>query len=423
MNTLTLMVWCMALGAIAAVALARSGDFVGRPSASTLRAIGYHASVFLLVLVLSGVLRHAAHPGATRLHLLQALAGPLCVALANFWIHGWLGARHRDRLMAAALRLSSIALPLLALAILRLPHEQQLPAAALVSLAGVALTCWLTFRAWIFGDRLALTMAAGCLLTLPALAGLYAIAMQAGHWSTLAQATVALGATVANALTGRMLWQRERHVWRTRETGSVPEVDAVTRVHSSAALVQRLVQSRKRRRHTRREGALVAVTVFDAERVATQVGAAGLNEVWMALAARIQRQVGVVNPVGRYWDRCFVALVETIPAAGWLRGFGLRLAASLRQPIEVTGRDGEPVRVQVDVGVGVLHLAPLHPEVEDVLDDAQRLAQAARGMRSRAATADPGSGQAVPLEEARWGRRRRRRRSRGAGSTLALQRA
>jgi hypothetical protein len=162
------------------------------------------------------------------------------------------------------------------------------------------------------------------------------------------------------------------------------------------------------------------VTIFEPERISAQLGAAALNEVWMTLAARIQRQVGVVNPVGRYWDHCFVALVETIPAPGRLRTLGLRLAASLRQPVEVTGRDGEPMRVWVDAGVGVLHLSAAHPEVEDVLDEVQRLAAAARGMRSRAATADSVSGAIVPIEEARLAMQRPRRRH---ASSAALQRA
>ena len=44
----------------------------------------------------------------------------------------------------------------------------------------------------------------------------------------------------------------------------------------------------KRRRRTGREGALLAVTVFEPERIAAAAGSAALNEVWMALAARIQ---------------------------------------------------------------------------------------------------------------------------------------
>ena len=422
MNTLTTMVWSMALGAIAAVVVARASDLLARPTMSQLRAVSYHLSVFLLVLVLSGVLQKTTHPGSDRLEVLQVLAGPLCVGLSNFWIHGWLGAAHRDRFMAAALRLSAFALPVLGAATLALREEYRLPTAAALALAGSGLTCWLTFRAWFIGDRLALLMAAGCLLTLPAIAGLYAIAMHVGRWGLAAQAAVALCAALSNGLTGAVLWKRERHEWRTRETGSVPAVDPVTKLHSSAALVHRLVASQKRRRRTRRDGAVVAVTVFDTDRIATLAGNAALNEVWMAVAARIQRQVGVVNPVGRYWDRCFVALVETIPATPWMRGLGLKLAASLRRPVEVTGRDGEPLRVRLDVGIGIVHLRPRHAEVEDVLDDAQRLALAARAMRSRVAIADPATGEALPLEEAPLGQRPPRMTPAPAGNVVRMQR-
>jgi hypothetical protein len=114
--------------------------------------------------------------------------------------------------------------------------------------------------------------------------------------------------------------------------------------------------------------------------------------------------VGLLNPVGRYWERCFVAFAESIPGPGWLRTVGLRVSFALRQPVEVTGRNGEPVRVRLDYGVGVLHLPVRHGEVEDVLDDVQRLAVAARQMRSRAATQDTASGAAVALEEAPLGR-------------------
>ena len=422
MNTLTTVVWSMALGAIAAVAVTRLADWLARPSATQLRAVGYHLAVFLLVLVESGVLRQAAQPDPKLLHVLQVLAGPVCVGVSNFWIQGWLGAARRDRLMSVVLRASALGLPALGGAALALPHDLQLPAGAAIALGGSALTSWLAFRAWLLGDRLALWMAAGCVLTLPAIGGLYAIAMRLGHLGWQAQAAVALAAAVCNGLTGAVLWQRERHEWRTRETGSVPDVDPVTKVHSSAALVQRLVASQKRRLRTRREGALLAVTVFEPERIATLAGPAALNEVWMTLAARIQRQVGVVNPVGRYWDRCFVAVVESIPSQGALRTLGLRVACSLRQPVEVSGRDGEPLQVRVEVGVGVVQLQPGQGEAEDVLDTAQRLAIAARGMASRAAITDPLTGQPAAVEQARIEPRKRRPFLRPARPVPAMHR-
>ncbi|MDB5956774.1 hypothetical protein [Ramlibacter sp.] len=402
MGTPSLTMWSMVLGAIAAIALARAGDFMARPGSTPLRALAYHLSVFLLVLVESGVLGAIGHVSADRLRVLQLLAGPVCVGLGNFWIHAWLAAAERDRAIAAALRLSAFALPLAALALLAAPPEFQLPAAMLLSLAGCGLTSWATARAWTIGDRLALAMAAGCLLTLPAIAGLYLLAMGPVPMAGIVQVGAALAAALGNALTGRALWRRMLRRWRTREAAGVTRVDPVTHVHSSAVLVQRLVAAQKRRRRTRHEGAILAVRVFEPERIVAQVGLHGLDEVWLALAARLQREVGLVNPVGRYWDRCFVAFAEAIPARSWLRTVGLRVAFALRQPVEVTGRGGEPVRVRIDYGVGVLHLAVQHGEVEDVLDDVQRLAVAAREMRSRAATQDPLSGAAVPLEATTW---------------------
>lgn len=422
MGNLTLTLWSMALGAIAAVALARAGDLLARPGASQLRSLAYHLGVFLLVLVESGVLRQLAQPAPQHLQALQVVAGPLCVGLSTFWIHGWLAAGERDRLMAAALRLSAFALPLGGLALLAAPADLQLPLAALLSLAGSGLTCWVTFRAWTIGDRLALAMALGCLLTLPALAGLYTLALEPGRWDAGMQAAVALAAVGSNALTGHVLWRRAQRAWRTRETGSAPAIDPVTKVHSSAALVRQLVLAQKRRLRTGREGALVAVLVFEPERIAGQVGAAGLNEAWMAVATRLQREIGLVNPVGRYWDRCFVGLVETIPARAWLRTAGLRVAAVLRQPVEVSGPGGDPVRVRLDFGVGVVHLGRRPAEPEDVLDAVQRLADAARTMRSRAAATDPLTGNAVPLEQAPLEERRPRpaRRPVAAGRHATL---
>ena len=402
MGTIVLVTWSLALGAIAAVAFGRALDLAVRPAAAQLRALAFHLSVFLLVLVQSGVLQQVAHPSPERLRVLQVVAGPLCVGLSNFWIHGWLAAAQRDRLMALALRCSAFALPLGGLAALALPPDLQLPVSAALSLLGSALTSWLTFRAWTIGDRLALAMAAGCLLTLPAIAGLYALAMHLAHWPPTQHAALALAVVGSNALTGHFLWRRARRAWRTREAVGLPALDPVTKVHSSTALVQALLAAQKRRRRTGREGALLAVTVFEPERIAAVAGNAALNEVWMALAARIQRQVGLVNPVGRYWDRCFVGVVETIPAQPWLRTLGLRLAATLRRPVHVCGRGGESVQVRVDFGVGVVHLGRRPEEAEDVLDAAQRLAEAARQMRSRVALADPLTGEPVPAEEARF---------------------
>lgn len=408
MSAHELTVWSMALGAIAAMAAARMVNLVLRPSLAQWQGVAYHFTVFMLVLILSGVATTnlpATDPRLT--HSAQVLAGPVCMGLSNFWIRGWLNAAQRDRLMSAVLRACALVLPLAGLACLALPAGQPLPAAAALSLLGSVLTLWLTVRAWLMGDRLAPIMAAGCLLTLPAIAGLYAIAMNLPGIGLAAQALLAACAALSNGLTGFVLWRRDRHEWRARyDDGRPSQFDPVTKLHSGISLVKKLIKAQRRRRRTRRDGAVLAILVFDVDRLAAQVGTAGVNEMFICLATRIQRQVGVVNPVGRYYDACFVSMVEAIQSPAWLRTLGLRVSSSLRRPMEVMALSGERIEITADIGVGVVHLSRSPAAVEDILHDAQRMAEAARGMRSRAAILDPATGEVVPVEQANLGPRR-----------------
>jgi GGDEF domain-containing protein len=407
MNALDLVIWSMALGSIAAAGVARLAGLVVRPSrAQTLGAV-YHLVVFLFVLVLSGVLGAAwpaLDPGLV--HVLQVLAGPLSAGLSSFWMRDWLNASQRDRLMSSLLQASAMVLPLAGLACLALPRAQQLPGAAAVSILGACLALWLTVRAWLMGDRLALAMAGGRLLVLPAIAGLYAIAMGMPSIGSGLNALIAACSALGNGLIGYVLWRRDSHEWHAKEGTSPSQFDPVTKLHSGISLVRKLINAQRRRRRTRRDGAVIAILVFDVDRIAAQAGTVGVNEMFICIASRIQRQVGVVNPVGRYYDRCFVSLVETIHSPAWLRTLGLRVASSLRRPMEINTQDGKRIEVRADIGVGVVHLERSQAAVEDILHDAQRMAEAARGMRSRAAILDPKTGEVVPVEEANLGPRR-----------------
>jgi len=80
--------------------------------------------------------------------------------------------------------------------------------------------------------------------------------------------------------------------------------------------------------------------------------------------------------------------------------------------MEVKGPDGQPLQVRVDIGVGVVHMGRQHAEVDDLLHEAQLLAEAGRAMASRAAVRDPVSGHAMPVEQADLGPRQPRRHRR-----------
>ena len=408
MGAAEVLIWGMASGAIGAVVLFGLAELAVSRSAAGFQGTLYHLFALAFVFLLSGLPRFAA-PGLDEhaLRVAQVMIGPLCNTLGNHWVRGWLAAGQRDGLMEAGLRIAGWISPAAGLACLALPWDDQLPAAAGIVLLNSAMLFWLTMRGYLLGDRLALGMALGSGLAVPAIAGLYGIAIRAWELPVAAQAAFALCAVASTCCVSLMIWLRSHpHVMLRPGSASSDRRDPVTRLYGGIALVQKLVKAQRRRRRTRRDGAVIAVIVFDVETLARQVGPNGLNELFIAIGTRVQRQVGVVNPVGRYWDRCFVSLVETIPSPAWLRTLGLRVASSVRRPIEVTGPGGERVEVRADIGVGVVHLEPGRTAVEDILHDAQRMAEAARAMRSRAAMLDPASREVVPVEEANLGPRR-----------------
>ncbi|MDB5945952.1 MAG: hypothetical protein JWQ33_978 [Ramlibacter sp.] len=403
MTAVEIIIWSLALGAIAAVAVVRVVDLAVRPSISRAHSAAFHATVFTFVAALSGLPRVVEPQIGGTLHAAQVMAGPLCVGLSAFWIGGWLNARHRERMMARTLRLAAVLTPLAGLASFALPAAQQLPAAGAISLLASALTLWLIWRASLMGDRLAPVMALGCLLTLPAIGGLYATAMNLEAMTAPWQAGVALCAAFANGLTGFVLWRRDRQEWRARHEYSASDFDPVTRLHTGITLGRKLVNAQLRRRRMKRDGAVLAVLVFNVDRIAADAGARGVNEMFIGLAGRIKRQVGVVNPVGRYYDRCFICMVETIDAPAWLRTLGLRVACSLRRPMQIGTTGGRQLEIHPDIGVGIVHLTNPEAHLDDVLHAAERMAEAARGMPSRTAMLDPRSGDVVPVEQAHLG--------------------
>jgi GGDEF domain-containing protein len=383
-------------------------DFLFRRHVASLHGVVYNTACLAFVLLLSGLMQTMLpRPFQPEIRLAQVLIGPVCNCLGDLWLRAWLGARYRDRLMDNALLFAGTGFPLLGVVSLWIvPEAKQLPFAAALVVLNMVIVVWMSFRAWLLGDPLARGMTVGTVLMLTSSGGLYAIAIGM-PMSLTVQSIVAAAAALTVTVVGLMLWQRQqRRVRVGQEVHS--QYDPVTKLPSGMPLVRSLIRAQKRRRLTRREGAVIAVMVFEPDRIRTMAGNSGLNEAYLHLAQRLQHQVGVVNPVGRYWDRCFIVLMESIHSPAALRTVGLRVAVSLRRPMNVTGSDGSQVQLRLDIGVGVLRLTREIEDVEDLLADAQQLAEAARAMPSRAATRDPETGEAVPVEDAKLGGRKAR---------------
>lgn len=403
MTDAEIIIWSAAAGSMGLVVLLAAAEAAYSRSRASLQSLVYLGLYWLFFTLLSGLPAAMLPPAAAPwVHVAQVLIGPLRSGMGFYGGRHWLASSSRDRLTDISFRgttwLCLAGGPLCLL----LPPALQLPASGALTVVSVCVMLWLTVRAAQHGDRMAWGLATASVLTLPLQLGLYGLALGFGPLSTPVQAGVALLGLLSMTLIAGLLWLRNHHS-RQISHHTRSRRDPVTQLHSSVVMVKKIIRAQRRQARTQRDGALMAVQVFEPERLLAQIGHHGLNDIYNQLAKRMQRHTGVVNPAGRYYDRCFVVLIETLHSPRWIRTLGLRVASSLRKPLEVTSLSGERVKVSADIGVGLVHLAGATKDVAQLLHEVQGVATAARAMHSRAALLDEISRQAVPVENAELG--------------------
>jgi len=397
-----MMLWSAAAGALGLVVLLAMADALYSRTRAASQTLAYLALCWAVVMLLSGLPAAVWPEAQDALGTAQLLAGPLCAAMGSYGASKWLSAHQRDHLMKVSLLTMTVVCLAGAPLCLVLVPEWRLPVSGALAIANLSVVLWLSVRATQLGDKMAWGLALGCLLTLPAQIGLYGLALNTSRPPLLLQAGVALAALLSVVITAAMLWLRNHHIRQMRQ-GESSRRDPITQLYDGVAMVQKIIGAQQRRQRTRRDGALMAVLLFEPERLLPLIGQAGLNDLYIQLARRMQRHTGAVNPAGRYYDRCFMVLLETMHSPRWIRTLGLRVASSLRRPLDLRSLDGRRMRITPDIAVGIVHLSATGKDVDQLLHEAQSVAQAARAMRSRAALLDPESHAAVPVEHAELG--------------------
>ncbi len=403
MSTPELILWSASAGATALVVVLALVDCIYSRTQASIQALAYLTGCFLFFCLLSGLVDTAASAlwsaPAAPIRIAQVLIGPVCAVMGSWWISQWLSAHKRDRFGKNILHAVTLMCLVGGVLCLFIQPDWALLVSAALTIVNMSVALLISARAALSGDKLAWGLALGCALALPTQIGLYTMALGSNRLSLLMQSGVAFVGLLSMVITARMLWLRNHHARQISGDDS-SQRDPITRLYGSVALVQKIIAAQKRRLRTRRDGALMAVVLFEPERLLKQVGQFGLNDIYIQLARRMQRHTGVVNPAGRYYDRCFVVLIESMQSPRWMRTMSLRVASSLRQPLEVTSLAGERIKITPDTAVGMVHLSSRGEDVDQLLHEVQKVALAARGMRSRAALLEPGTGMAVPVESA-----------------------
>lgn len=408
MSSAEIMLWSAATGAVGMVVLMALVDAVLSRTVAAGQLLAYLLGCALVVILLGGLPDALCDPRwpDCRVWLLnaQVLLGPLCAAVGCYGVSQWLHATRRNRMIRVTLVIMTVVSLAGGPLCLLLAPAFRLPASAALSITTMAIALWLAVRAAQRGDAMAWGLAAGCLLALPAQLGLYHIALASSRPSLGLQAAVAFASVASMVLTGLTIWRRSRQIRRLYQ-GRRSDRDPASGLFSSLVMLQKIIASQRKRRKNSGDGALMAVMLFEPESLLSQIGHSGLNELYNELALRMRRHTGIINPAGRYYDRCFLVLFETMHSPRWLGTLSLGTASSLRQPVELTSLSGERILVRADIGVGIIYVSGGGQSVDELVHEAQTVATAARSLPSRAALLDPLTRLPVAAESADLGSR------------------
>jgi GGDEF domain-containing protein len=408
MSPAEIMLWSAAAGAVGMVVLVGLADALIARTTAAWQLLAYLIGYALAVVVLSGLLDALCDPIWPEcrdwLQIVQVLVGPLSAAMGCYGVSQWLYANRRDRTIRMTLAIMTGASLVGGFLCFFLPSAYRLPASAALSITTMAFALWLAVRAAQGGDSLAWGLAAGCLLALPAQLGIYQVALASSRPPFVVQVLTVGAALLAMALTALIIWRRSRQI-RLLYRRHASTRDPSSGLLNSLAMLQKIIASQLTRRKNGGNGALMAVMLFEPEALLPQIGHSGLNELYTELALRMRRHTGIINPAGRYYDRCFLVLFETMHSPRWLGKLSLSTASSLRQPVELTSLSGERMLVRADIGVGIIHVAEGAKNVDELVHEAQAVATSARSLPSRAALLDPLTRLAVAAESADLGSR------------------
>lgn len=406
LTTPELLLWTAVLGALGPLWVSILFEFAQSRARWALEVAIYLLSAAAFLTSMSGL---AAHALGSSMPLLVALAPgvttAVSVAIGVMGIRNWLGTKKRERFADFALQtmIGACAVSLVLVlvfepmtpgghfvndVVLWRPGTWVTPLALICGVFGMVVACLATLRVAVHGDRHAWEMFATCVLTSGVNIGLVLRNLLDWRapmaWMVVAAACFLVGIL----LLGRASWRRGRKfVHATRMLDADSGRDPITRLLMGASMIAAMDRSYSASLRLAHRPVVVVVQLFNGEDIVKDCGESGLNQVILATLARIRKILAPADMVGRYYGTCFAIQINGRVTPQYLRGLGLRLAASTRRPVvprlPPSGfEEDEPI--EMDVGVGICWCDRLD-DLMMALSEAELAAKAARAFRSRAA--------------------------------------
>ena len=300
--------------------------------------------------------------------------GPLMGALSGLQLSYALSANHRDKVSVKIWKWSAWVGIALALVLLPFDAPIQLMGAMIITSLLLLISAGLCLRAALHGDKLGWFQAVG---TLAGCSAVMAFCRQAmGHPMSTTMQWLSTGVLTSGLFMMNMLGRSRISsdaVEQTRKFDS-SEYDALTRLYSSQAIVRMMIKSTKRQRWIAGEGAVIVVKLLNTDRIGREIGQNNLPQVYVKLANRLVTVVGGMDPVGHYYEGCYLVLIEKMHSEDSVEGLMRRIKQVLSEPLIMdAGKEAEPI-VPI-IGIGKSRLSFTRTNVDAALYEAQQEAE------------------------------------------------
>jgi GGDEF domain-containing protein len=389
MDTIEISIWAAMTGALVLLLAAALADV-----ATGKRLAAWRGLFFLLLTGASAVLMTGfpeyllGMEQSTTLLPAKAALGPLSGALALGYLGMWLGIVLEDKLIRHTVAGGSMFLVLAgaALAVWAYVDTDResfdfLAVSAVVNFCSVIFAAVVAVRGAILGDPLARAMAAACVCLAGMVGGLYAKGLQVagfgnGIWLLTALCTVGYFLIVIVLTIVRNREQRRLQ----RLARGVHSADVVTGLPTGIELMTQVDDAMWRSERVKREAVVIAVWVANLYELSSVAGQQVDQEIRSSLTARLRRAVGFRNVVGLYHPRCFIVVVSAVQDARVVRKVAERLRRYLLEPMLVGVLTHDDHTYRPEMGIGIVRVEGTHAQPSVAMDDAEQLAQAARGV-------------------------------------------
>ncbi len=379
--TIEPLIWSAQAGAYAMLLLVSVGIAGIHRTTAAYQQLVWLAICFLMNICINGFVKNVSPAlSDTAFQTLRVAAGPFGTAISLLGLRNWLDLRRRHRRMSTSLVAMAIASMVAGLACFTMDADRQFATSGWIALAtglGAAGVCmW----AGLLGDRLSWLMAFASVILMAATGIEYGLATQSvagteGHGLQVISAfTIVVGMLMISAL----IWLRSHNEYESlRRNITSTEYDPTTQLYNGKTLIQKIGHAQARLKLRAEQGMILAVVVTGLDALTAQIGSGGVHELLMRAGARVRKDAGLINPVGRYFDACFVVLIETMNDREDIHRLVNTLQQSFRQPMDIRGLHGETQSVTLQVGIGLARLSH-QSDISSVLQRAENAALASR---------------------------------------------